>query len=109
MTTLFLVLVPVYIILMFALIYFIFERIKQNQKGYDDLYKCMVNSLIAQKKADYVTRKIDEMSDDFDRSLATLRDSLKTANPIPPTKPNNWDSIRESFKNPSKIEINERN
>jgi hypothetical protein len=50
--------------------------------------------------------KIDEVSANLDRSLLALRESLETAKPI---KPNNWDSFREAFKGPTRVEINERN
>jgi hypothetical protein len=40
------------------------------------------------------------------RSLLVLRDALETAKPI---KPNNWDSIKEAFKGPVRVEVNERN
>ena len=44
-------------------------------------------------------------SDQIHRSLLALRETLETAKPI---KPNNWDSVREAFKGPVRIEINER-
>lgn len=47
-----------------------------------------------------------EDTDKTHRSLLTLRDTLETAKPI---KPNNWDSVKEAFKGPVRIEINERN
>jgi hypothetical protein len=28
---------------------------------------------------------------------------------IPPTKPNNWDSMKQAFKGPVRVQINERN
>ena len=48
----------------------------------------------------------DKFKDDIHRSLLTLREDLEAAKPI---KPNNWDSVREAFKGPMRIEINERN
>lgn len=45
-------------------------------------------------------------SDQIHRTLLALRDTLETAKPI---KPNNWDSVKEAFKGPVRIEINERN
>lgn len=40
------------------------------------------------------------------RSLVAFKDSLEPTRPI---KPNNWDSVREAFKGPVRVEINERN
>lgn len=48
----------------------------------------------------------DMFKDDMHRSLLSLRENLETAKPI---KPNNWDSFREAFKGPARVEINERN
>lgn len=46
------------------------------------------------------------IKDDNHRSLLALRDTLETTKPI---RPNNWDSMKEAFKGPTRIEINERN
>lgn len=43
---------------------------------------------------------------DNDRSLQAILERLDAAKPI---KPNNWDSVKEAFKGPVRIEINERN
>ena len=48
----------------------------------------------------------DMFKDDIHRSLLALRDTLETTKPI---RPNNWDSMKEAFKGPTRIEINERN
>lgn len=48
----------------------------------------------------------DMIKEDIHRSLLSLREVLETAKPI---KPNNWDSVKEAFKGPVRIEINERN
>ena len=45
-------------------------------------------------------------SDQIHRSLLSTRESLEAAKPM---KSNNWDSVREAFKGPVRIEINERN
>ena len=39
------------------------------------------------------------------RSSLALREALETAKPI---KPNNWDSVKQAFKGPVRIDINER-
>ncbi len=48
----------------------------------------------------------DIFKDDIHRSLLSLREDLQDAKPM---KSNNWDSVREAFKGPVRIEINERN
>jgi hypothetical protein len=45
-------------------------------------------------------------SDQIHRSLLSTRESLEAAKPM---KSNNWDSVREAFKGPVRIEISERN
>jgi hypothetical protein len=40
------------------------------------------------------------------RSLSTLKEVVGATNQ--PMKPNNWDSVRQAFKGPARIEINER-
>jgi len=45
-------------------------------------------------------------SDQIHRCLLSTRESLEAAKPM---KSNNWDSVREAFKGPVRIEINERN
>jgi len=46
------------------------------------------------------------VNDETRRSLLALRDILEATKPM---KSNNWDSIREAFKGPTRIEVNERN
>ena len=48
----------------------------------------------------------DTIKDDLHRTLLTFRETLEATKPI---KPNNWDSFREAFKGPTRVEINERN
>lgn len=48
----------------------------------------------------------DTIKDDVNRTLLTFRETLEATKPI---KPNNWDSFREAFKGPTRVEINERN
>ena len=68
---------------------------------------------LIQLENEYFKRKFlltcDELcvkTDDTNRSLLALRDLLE---PTKPMKSNNWDSIREAFKGPARVEINERN
>ena len=46
------------------------------------------------------------VNDETRRSLLALRDILEATKPM---KSNNWDCIREAFKGPTRIEVNERN
>lgn len=46
----------------------------------------------------------DVMKEDNYRSLLALRESLESTKPI---KPNNWDSVREAFKGPTRTDLNE--
>lgn len=48
----------------------------------------------------------DTFKDDIHRSSQAILERIDAAKPI---KPNNWDSIKEAFKGPVRVEINERN
>lgn len=50
--------------------------------------------------------QLDSIQSDMHRSLLAMRESLEAAKPM---KSNNWDSVREAFKGPARIEVNERN
>lgn len=49
---------------------------------------------------------LGKIAEDNDRSFLALRETLS---PTKPMKTNNWDSMREAFKGPVRIEANERN
>jgi hypothetical protein len=90
---------------------FHFTRIHVRQNLQHDLQSRIIevlSNLQTDEKEFYRSHlnKIDEVSATLDRSLLALRESLETAKPI---KPNNWDSFREAFKGPTRVEINERN
>jgi hypothetical protein len=53
-----------------------------------------------------LTNKTDAIANNLDRHLLALREALEPTKPI---RPNNWDSVREAFKGPTRVEINERN
>lgn len=59
-----------------------------------------------EQKLHFTLKKIDEVEEKFDRHLLDLRDSLE---PTKPMKSNNWDSIREAFRGPTRVDVNERN
>ena len=48
--------------------------------------------------------KVVNLSNQIDRSMLALRESLEATKPI---KPNNWESFREAFKGPTRIDVNE--
>jgi hypothetical protein len=48
---------------------------------------------------------VDEVKADNHRSLLAILERQDAAKPI---KTNNWDSVKEAFKGPVRIEINER-
>lgn len=52
------------------------------------------------------TEKIENIAKSIDRQLLDLKEVFQATTPI---KPNNWDSVREAFKGPVRVEINERN
>ena len=56
---------------------------------------------------DNLSFHLNTISEKIDRSTLSLRKILETTEPI--IKPNNWDSVREAFKGPTRVEINERN
>lgn len=61
------------------------------------------------EKIRYVTEDAEAYHralDGIERSLLALKESQEAAKPI---KSNNWDSVREAFKGPVRVEINERN
>ena len=53
-------------------------------------------------------RQISTMDKNSERHFMELRRLLETETPMKPNKSNNWDSFREAFKGPIKVEVNER-
>lgn len=49
--------------------------------------------------------KITDLSVKIDRSMVALESTLE---PTIPMKSNNWDSIREAFKRPPRVDLNDR-
>jgi len=54
----------------------------------------------------FTKNKIDVIGINLASYRSELKENLETPKPI---KPNNWDSMKEAFKGPTKVEINERN
>jgi hypothetical protein len=84
------------------------ENIESNIKIIDEELAGDLEGI--EKALVLLSQKIDVLPDtikeDFHRTSLALRETLETARPI---KPNNWDSVKEAFKGPVRIEINERN
>ena len=76
--------------------------------------KFLIELEIFGENIDEIKLKTVKMSGQFDsiqeynqRSLQDILERLDAAKPITPK--NNWDSIKEAFKGPARVEINERN
>lgn len=52
-----------------------------------------------------INQTLSNISAQIDRSMLAQRDALEPTKPI---KSNNWDSIREAFKGPTRIDLNDR-
>lgn len=55
---------------------------------------------------DRINAVVEAIKADNHRSSQAILERLDAAKPI---KPNNWDSVKEAFKGPVRVEINERN
>lgn len=79
----------------------------RNKESLNNFHESLLTEISENtEKLDNSSNKIDAMANGLDRSLLALRELLETTKPI---KPNNWDSIKEAFKGPARIEVNERN
>lgn len=75
------------------------------------LFREIKKGLVCQKISNINQRDMYEtlvnLKTRIDQSILTApKDSQDATKPI---KPNNWDSMREAFKGPVRIDINERN
>jgi hypothetical protein len=77
------------------------KKIKTSAETLDALYE---NQEILLKDFGIFHTKVDHFLSKTDFSSQE-----PTHAPTKPIKPNNWDSVREAFKGPVRIEINERN
>ncbi len=87
------------------------KKISDLQKNQAILDQSLAGDVEGIKKALLrLSEKIESLpniyKDDMHRFLVELRESLVSTKPI---RPNNWDSMKEAFKGPTRIEINERN
>lgn len=85
----------------------IYRKFVQDKASLDAFHERLVNEISRNSEhSNYASNKMDAMSNYLDRSMLSLKDLLETTKPI---KPNNWDSVKEAFKGPTRIEVNERN
>lgn len=77
------------------------KQINISKETLDGLY---INQEILLKDFGIFHTKVDHFLHKADFSSQE-----PTQSPTKPIKPNNWDSVREAFKGPVRIEINERN
>lgn len=83
------------------------SSLQENQKILDEALCGDIEGV--EKAIVGLSEKVDSLpnmvKDDIHRFLVEQRESLSTR----PIKPNNWDSMKEAFKGPTRVEINERN
>lgn len=76
---------------------YVFKEIyKLHKHDHIILRKISSDLICLQQKVNNLNCKFDSCS------------SLTSDSPKQPIKPNNWDSIREAFKGPVRVEVNER-
>ena len=58
---------------------------------------------------DKLNERLDYLNERFDHVLVKVEHLIVTnETPKSPIKPNNWDSIKEAFKVPTRVEVHER-
>lgn len=72
----------------------------------DDIQNLGENIEEIEIKTVKISAQLDSIQSEIYRILAEQKESLSSARPI---KPNNWDSLKEAFKGPCRVTINERN
>ncbi len=85
----------------------IYKKFIERKKAQEAFHERLVNEISRNSEnIDHVSMKVDAMANGLDRSMLSLKELQETTKPI---KPNNWDSVKEAFKGPTRIEVNERN
>lgn len=85
----------------------IYKKFIERKASQDAFHERLINEISRNSELlDYTSKKIDAMANGLDRSMSSLKELQETTKPI---KPNNWDSVKEAFKGPTRIEVNERN
>lgn len=97
--------------------YYILERIKEVEECSEFFRRKFITTMdIHGQDFDHLESQLERLSENFhlldekikdnnDRFLLALQENLQTTKPM---KPNNWDSVKEVFKRPTRIEVNER-
>lgn len=94
---------------------FSIQDVKKSLKKIEKDFPEILNDLM--EKSDDFDEKLVKIPAEIDRSLVALKEDLKAhldrnvemANLKAATsRANNWDSMREAFKGPTRIEVNER-
>ena len=79
------------------------DTLQENQKILDEQLAGDLHGI--EKALIHISDKMDLLpimfKEDIHRSSLALREALETAKPI---KPNNWNSVKEAFKGPVRIE-----
>lgn len=75
---------------------FLFEKMKENLDSYIE---------ILGENYEELDSKIESLSNQIDRSLDAMKNIHETTKPM---KPNNWDSVKDVFRGPVRVDINER-
>lgn len=85
----------------------VYKKFLINNLALNEFHSNLVSAITDQtEKYSHTQNKIDAMASGLERSMLALRDNLEPTKPI---KLNNWDSMREAFKGPTRIDVNERN
>lgn len=109
METIFDITLIIFLIIIFRQNASLSKKIK-NLEFESDFFKSKFISTLDVHGEDFdrLEKQIDSVlnlvKNDNDRSLLAMRELLEPAKPM---KSNNWDSVREAFKGPTRIEIND--
>jgi len=81
-----------------------FKKLYDIKKSHEDLRNEFTElSITLVENFGDIDDKIVELSNQNDRSMLALRETLEPAKPM---KSNNWDSFREAFKGPTRNDVN---
>lgn len=85
---------------------FLLVKCRELKLKYDDLLEMQTDmNVLLKEHDDQIPNLYNKVYEDLERQLVDFRASLEPTKPI---KPNNWDSMRQAFKGPTRVEIDER-
>jgi hypothetical protein len=84
------------------LLYLLYRRVGKLSSALHDAQKCLD---YLRNDTDSIKERLGSFNHQLDEFSLVLKHPQATNKSI---KPNNWDSMREAFKGPVRIEINER-